>query len=387
MKYDFNKQVERRYSKSIKWNLGDRDILPMWVADMDFEVPIEIAAAVKARAEHPIYGYTIPGEQYYSSIINWWEKRHSLRIEKQWISYSPGVVPAVNMLIRAFTKPGDKVLVQTPVYYPFFSAIKNNGCELVENPLKPVGDRYEMDFEDLERKLTDPDVKVMILCSPHNPVGRVWSKEELSRVGELCVKNDVLVIADEIHCDLVYKKYKHTPFLSLNTELAEICAMCTAPSKTFNIAGLQVSSVIIPNETLRGKFNAVLESDAIMGPNIFAIEALEAAYNHGELWLEELIDYLQGNLDYLKEFINVNLPELKLINPEGTYLVWLDCSTLKKTSKELHEFFMEKAKVWFDEGYIFGSGGESFQRINIACPRTILEEALRRLQIALKANG
>jgi cysteine-S-conjugate beta-lyase len=384
LKYDFNKIIERRNTKSVKWDLGEKDVLPMWVADMDFEVPEVIVNAIIKRAKHPIYGYTTPRDEYYNSIIKWWKERHNYNINKEWIVYSPGVVPAVNMLIKAFTNPGDKVILQTPVYHPFFSAVKSNGCEIIENPLKLVDNKYYMDFEDLEHKLKDFKVKAIVLCSPHNPVGRVWTREELTNLGELCLKHGVIVISDEIHCDIVYKDYKHIPFPSISDEFAESCAMCTAPSKTFNLAGLQVSSIIISNDTLRNKFSDVLESNGIETPNIFGIEALEAAYNHGRQWLDQLIDYLKGNLEFLTKFIEKNTPEIKVIQPEGTYLVWIDCRELNMNPKELNEFFLKNAKVWFNEGYIFGNVGDGFQRVNIACPRSVLEEALMRIDRALK---
>jgi len=384
LKYDFDKVVDRKDTRSVKWDLKQKDIIPMWVADMDFEVPDEVVQAIKNRAEHKIYGYTAPDKEYYDSIIGWFERRHDFAIKKEWINYCPGVVPAVNMLIRAFTKPGDKVILQVPVYHPFFTAVESNGCEVVENPLKLTEDKYEINFEDLEAKIENNKVKVLVLCNPHNPVGRVWTKEELVRLGELCIKNNVIVISDEIHCDLVYKEYKHISFASINDDFAQISAVCTAPSKTFNLAGLQTSSIIIANNELRKKFSDVLENNGVWAPNIFGIEALEAAYNHGDQWLDEVIEYLKGNLDFLTQYISKNMPKLKIIKPEGTYLVWIDCRGLDMDSKELHNFFLNKAGVWFDEGYIFGRGGDGYERINIACSRKLLEEALKRMEAAVR---
>jgi cystathionine beta-lyase len=384
---NFDKIVERRNTKSIKWDSVERDILPMWVADMDFEVPESVIQAVKKRAEHGVYGYTVPGDTYYDAIIEWWRKRYNYEIKKEWINYSPGVVPAINMLIRAFTHPGDKVILQVPVYHPFFTAVSNSGCEILENPLKLEDGRYVMDFEDLEDKLKDSKVKVMILCSPHNPVGRVWTKDELTILGSLCLKHGVIVISDEIHCDLVYKDYRHTPFTSISDAIALNSVVCTAPSKTFNLAGFQVSSIIIPNPELRKKFSDVLESNGIGTPNIFGIEAAEAAYKYGEQWLDELIDYLEGNLNFLLDYVKNNIPQIKVIRPEGTYLVWVDCKELNMNYEELHQFFLKEAKVWFNEGYIFGQEGQGFERINIACPRSILAEALNRIEKAVKNNN
>jgi cystathionine beta-lyase len=379
MKYDFNKEVIRRNTKSVKWDLAEEAVLPMWVADMDFEAPEAVSEAIIRRAGHAVYGYTKTDESYFDSIKNWWERRHNYKLEKEWIRFSPGVVPAVHMLIRALTEPGDKVIIQSPVYHPFFSAIRNNGCELVENPLLFEENRYIMDFIDLEAKVKDPKVKVMILCSPHNPVGRVWTKEELTRLGELCIANNVTVIADEIHCDLIYKEYKHIPFPSICEEFAQNCILCIAPTKTFNIAGIQASSVVIANDALRQKFDKMLQSIGGLSPNIFAMEATEAAYNYGEQWLDELLDYLKVNLDLLTEYLTEKIPAMKVIKPEGTYLVWVDCREMGMSPKELNKFFLKTAKVWFNEGNIFGSSGEGFVRINIACQRSILKEGLERL--------
>lgn len=381
---NFDKIVKRKNTKSVKWDLKSEDILPMWVADMDFQVAFAIADAIKKRAEHPVYGYTMAGEEYYEAICSWWRKRHDFDINKEWICYSPGVVPAINMLIKTFTKQGDKVMMEVPVYHPFFEAIKNNGCNLIQSELKYENGSYSMDFHDIEEKMKSENIKLFILCSPHNPVGRVWTKEELTMLGDLCVKYNVLIISDEIHCDLVYKGYKHIPIASICKEYRDITATCVAPSKTFNIAGLQTSSVIIANEELRAKFNSVLECNGLMEPNMFGIEATEAAYKYGEPWLDELLNYLQGNLNYLLEYMNEKMPRLRVVVPQGTYLVWVDFSDYGLNSTELHEILLEKGKVWFNEGYIFGDAGKNFERINIACPREVLIEGLHRIEKALE---
>lgn len=380
----FDKITKRKNTKSVKWDLKSEDILPMWVADMDFEVAFAIADAIKKRAEHPVYGYTMAGEEYYEAICSWWRKRHNFDIYKEWICYSPGVVPAINMLIKAFAKQGDKVMMGVPVYHPFFEAIKNNGCKLIQSELKYENGSYSMDFHDIEEKMKSENIKLFIFCSPHNPVGRVWTIEELTRLGDLCVKYNVLIISDEIHCDLVYKGYKHIPIASICKEYRDITATCVAPSKTFNIAGLQTASVIIANEELRAKFNSVLESNGLMGPNMFGIEATEAAYKYGEPWLDELLIYLQNNLNYLLEYMNEKMPRLRVVVPQGTYLVWVDFSDYGLNSTELHEILLEKGKVWFNEGYIFGDAGKNFERINIACPREVLIEGLHRIEKALE---
>lgn len=384
MGINFDKIIKRTNTKSVKWDSKSEDILPMWVADMDFQVADVIAEEIKKRAEHPVYGYTMPEEGYYEAICSWWLRRHNFAVNKEWICYSPGVVPAINMLVKAFTKPGDNVMLQVPVYYPFFKAIENNGCRLIESELKYEHGTYSMDFQDIEEKMKNDNIKLFILCSPHNPVGRVWTKEELIRLGDLCVKYNVLIVADEIHCDLVYKGFKHTPIASICKEYENITSTCVAPSKTFNIAGLQTSSVIIPNSILRTKYITILDSNGLMGPNMFGIEATEAAYKYGESWLDELLNYLEGNLGYLIEFIEERMPRVKVVVPQGTYLVWLDFSDYKINSRELHELMLNKGKVWFDEGYIFGKGGDNFERINIACPREIIIEGLKRIEIALE---
>jgi cysteine-S-conjugate beta-lyase len=383
MKYDFDEVIERRNTSSVKWDLGDEQLLPLWVADMDFKAPAPVVKALKNRAEHGIYGYSISGDGYFDAMCRWWKNRHSWDINKSWIHFSPGVVPGINLLLKTFTVPGDKVIIQVPVYHPFYSAVRNNNCELVENPLIFDGERYLMDYEDLEKKASDPKVKLLILCSPHNPVGRVWTKEELSRLGEICLKHNVLVIADEIHCDLVYKEYTHTPFASISEEFLNNTITCVAPSKTFNIAGLQASAVIIADQDKASAYKQTLSSLGLPGPNVFAIEAVKAAYNEGDEWLDQLMEYLKGNFNFLNNYVEENLPMLKVLNSEGTYLVWVNCSGLGMSSKELHKFFIKEARVWFNEGSMFGMSGEDYVRINIACPRSILAAALARIKKAV----
>lgn len=384
MSYDFNKVVDRFNTKSVKWDLleeiyGDKDVIPMWVADMDFEVPEEIIRAIKKRLNHGIFGYSLSGKEYNDAIINWMKQRHQWNIQGEWIKFTPGVVPALNFILRAFTKPGDQVIIQTPVYHPFARSIKNTGCTVVKNPLKYENLTYKMDLEDLEKKITNR-TKILILCNPHNPVGRVWSKEELTALGEICLKHGILVVSDEIHFDLIYKENKHTVFASISEEFAQNSITCTAPSKTFNIAGFQTSNIIIPNDKLRNLFSIELENLAINGPNIFGCEALIAAYNSGAQWLDDLIDYLKGNLDFLISFIEKRIPKIKVVKPQGTYLVWLDCSGLNMNGEEMREFFVKKVKLGLDDGIMFGEEGEKFQRVNIACPRSILKEALERIE-------
>ncbi len=388
MFYDFDRIIERENTNSEKWNFnkknfGVEDVLPMWVADMDFASPQPVIEALVRRAEHGIYGYSSGTEQYYESIINWMNKRHSWKIEKEWITFSPGVVPALHWIVKAFANPSDKVVVQAPVYHPFFRAIKNNNCEIVNNPLKLEQRQYVMDLADLERQL-DPSVKLFFLCNPHNPVGRVWQKEELVELGEVCLKNKIIIVTDEIHSDLIFKGYKHIPFAALSEELAQCTIVCTSPSKTFNLAGLQISNIIIPNPELRKAYRDILTLNNINSPNTFAITALEAAYGEGEEWLEQLLIYLEGNLNYLINFITKKIPKVKVIKPQGTYLVWLDFRDVGLEPMALKNFMLHKAKVALNEGYIFGKGGEGFERLNIACPRSLLKLGLERIENALK---
>jgi cystathionine beta-lyase len=390
MKYDFNKIVDRSKYHSVKWDeletiFGAQDVLPLWVADMEFMSPKPVVEAIKKAAEHGIYGYTSRPDSYYQAIIDWIEKKHHWKVKKDWLAYGPGVVPALSFIIRAFTQPGDKVMVQPPVYYPFFRAIEYNGCHIVNNPLKVESNKYVMDFEDLERKIDDPRIKILILCSPHNPVGRVWQKEELSRLGEICLKHHLIVVSDEIHADILFKGYKHTPFASISKEFAQNSITCTAPSKTFNLAGLQTSTIIIPNEKYYGIYNNMLNSLGLNENNYFGLIALEAAYRYGEEWLNQLLFYLKENLEFLIEYFKERIPKIKVIKPEGTFLVWLDCRQLGFNVKSLNDFMLKKAKIALDDGNWFGKEGEGFMRINIACPRSFLEEGLKRIERAV--NG
>ncbi|WP_453993983.1 MalY/PatB family protein [Bacillus nitroreducens] len=387
MKYNFDESIDRRQTNSVKWDeveniFGDKDLLPMWVADMDFKSPQPVITALQKRVEHGIYGYTTRSDAYYEAIIGWMKRRHNWKVEKDWICFSPGVVPALHMIVKTFTSPGDKILIQPPVYYPFASVIEKNGREIVNNPLRFENGRYYMDFEDLENKI-DPSVKMIILSSPHNPVGRIWTRDELTRLGDICLKHNILVVSDEIHFDLVYKGNVHTPFAAISEKFADASITCTAPSKTFNLAGLQTSNMIIPNKEIRDQFKQAVENSFISLTNTFGVTALIAAYEEGDEWLDQLMDYLKGNLDFLKRYIKSTIPEVKVIEPDATYLVWLDCRELGLDAKELERVIQKQGKVAFDEGYIFGKEGEGFTRINIACPRALLEEGLKRFSQAL----
>jgi cystathionine beta-lyase len=388
MKYDFDKLVDRENTNSIKWNyakeyVGTDDVLPMWVADMDFETLPAIKQAIIDRAQHGIYGYTKRSEGYYQSVIDWSQKRFNWKIEKSWITHSSGVVNALFTSLRAFTEQNDGIMIQPPVYYPFYHAIKTCDCRTVINPLKIVNDRYEVDLENFEKKLIEENVKIFVLCNPHNPTGRVFTQEELMAMGELCIKYNVLVISDEIHGDLVYKGHSHIPFASISDEFANNSITCTAPSKTFNLAGLYTSNIIIPNESLLKKYQDSCEKADINSFNIFGAIACEAGYRYGEEWLEQLMDYIDGNKTFVLDYIRERIPQLKAYEPEGTYLLWIDCNGLGMDKKELESFMLEKARLWINQGHVFGSGGEGFVRINLACQRSTVVEAMTRLDTAI----
>ena len=386
----FDEVIDRSNTGSIKWDpfylkeiFGREDLLPLWVADMDFRTPQPVIDALVERVKHGIFGYTGPDPiKYNNSVINWFKRRHNWILHEDWLVYSPGIVQACTYLIQRFTNPGDKVIIQNPVYYPFASIINNNGRRVVSNQLILDKSYYKMNYDDLEEKAKDPRAKAIILCSPHNPVGRVWTKEELTRLGEICLENNILVISDEIHCDLVYPKHEHIVFASISEDFAQHSITCTAGSKTFNLAGFQHSNVIISNEELRKSFKVQMEANALTIPNAFGALALQVAYDEGEEWLNSLIQILERNLDFLKSFLNENLPTVSVIEPEGTYLVWLDFRELGLDHKELEKKMLDEAKLALDSGYKFGAGGEGFERVNIACPLTILEESLERISKA-----
>lgn len=391
MKYCFDEVIDRLNTNSAKWDpevleemFGAPDVLPFWVADMDFKVAQPIIDAVMKRVEHGIYGYSTRTDSYFQAIIDWTKRRHNWEIKKEWLEYAPGVVPAINYLIQALCMPGDKIIIQNPVYYPFRMSIENNGCHVVDNTLKFNGQYYEMDFEDLERKAKDPKVKLLILCSPHNPVSRVWTEEELRKVGDICLENDVIVIADEIHNDLVFSGYEHIMFGSIKEEFAMNSITCTAPSKTFNLAGMETSNIIIPNPAYMEKYRRILEKNAVGGQNPLSIVALEAAYNESEDWLEQLLDYLEGNIEFIHEYLDKYLPKAKLIEPQATYLGWLDFREYEEDGEKLQKLVYSKGKVALDGGTWFGKGGDGFIRLNFACPRSLLKQGLDRIRMAIE---
>jgi len=388
MKYNFDEIVDRTNTMSCKWDLRKNDdILPMWVADMDFKTAKPIIDAITKRAQHGIYGYSVFTEELYCSIIGWFNRRHNWNIEKSWISFSPGVVAALHAFAKIFVKPGEKILMNSPVYYPFFGAAKINGIEFVNNNLVYTNGRYEIDFDDFEKKAQDPAVKLFYLSSPQNPGGRVWTREELIHMGEICTNNGVIIVADEIHCDLILSGNEFTSFGTLPQKIVDNSIICVSPSKTFNIAGLQISCIIIKNEEMKEKYDSYMKSTGYGEANVFGLHGVIAAYNEGDEWLDSLIEYINGNLEYLREYMAENIPQIKVMVPDATYLVWLDFKELDKDSEYLHKLLKYDGKIWLDEGYLFGKTGEGFERINIACPKDVLKEGLQRIKNCLSRNN
>lgn len=388
MPVDFDTVPNRRGTNCFKYDFAremgmPEDVLPLWVADMDFPTAPAVLERLHALAEHGIFGYTGVKDAYFSAVHNWYAQRFSWETQRSWLVTTPGVVFAIAIAIRAFTQKGDAILIQQPVYYPFANKVTENDRQLVVNPLVLKNGRYEMDFADMERKIVDYHVKMLLLCSPHNPVGRVWTKEELLRVGEICQKHGVMVVSDEIHADFTYAGHTHRVFASVKSEFADFTITCTAPSKTFNLAGLQNSNIFIPNRQLRHAYKKELSACGCGGTNCMGMAACQAAYEAGADWLEQLKQYLAGNLAYIRQFLREKLPDIALIEPEGTYLVWLDLRKLGLTEQQQRQLIVQDAKLWLDTGTLFGQGGEGFERINIACPRTTIEQAMQRLEHAV----
>jgi cysteine-S-conjugate beta-lyase len=395
VKYDFDRICSRQNTDCIKWDsiktiFKDEDIIPMWVADMDFPTARPIVEALEKRSQHEFYGYTQPGPSLVEAVVDRLSRKFGWKILPEWLVFTPGVIPAISIAIRSLTHPGDGIILQEPVYYPFFPSVTQSGCQVVTNQLKLSGGQYEMDFIELERKFqpepgmydTLSNTRAMILCNPHNPVGRVWKKEELAHLGDIVIGHGATVISDEIHCELLFKGYQHTTFASISPEFEQNCIVCIAPSKTFNLAGLAASSIIIPNKKLRDSFNDV-RRNIVYGPNLFGLVAMESAYRYGDEWLEQLLEYLQGNLDFSEAYFANRIPKIKVIKPQGTYLLWLDCRGLGMADRALRDFMRQKVKVGLDDGFLFGTGGSGFQRMNIACPRSVLKEALERIEKAV----
>ncbi|MBO8156728.1 MAG: putative C-S lyase [Bacillaceae bacterium] len=384
----FQEMIDRTGTRSVKWDLRDQlfkrsDVLPMWVADMDFYTADAVREAIIKRAEHNLYGYTTTDEKVNEAVQLWLEKRHGWHINSKWITFSPGVVTSLHILVQTLTEEQDQVMIQTPVYPPFYSVVTNHNRTLVKNPLKFVNGRYEIDFEDFEEKLKN-GVRMFILCSPHNPVGRVWTRDELKKMAELCIQYDVIMVSDEIHGDLIYEGYKHTPVATLSEEIEKHTITLMSPSKTFNLAGLQASYVITANEERKKQIDQGFTRQGLKMLNTFGIIAMEAAYLHGEHWLDDLLKVLEDHKNYAMDIFKQTTDLMEVIQPEGTYLLWLDCRKLNMTQEELKQFMIEKARVGLNDGSTFGEEGNGFMRMNIACPKQRVEEGTKRIVRALK---
>lgn len=383
--YNFDESVDRTQTNSLKYDgrtmfFGNPDLLPLWVADMDFKTPDFIVDAIRKRAGHEVLGYTFRPESYTQSIVNWLKRRHNWEIKPEWVTFSPGVVAGLTLAIEALSKPGDGVILQPPVYFPFFDSIKGTGRQMIENPLKLVNGRYYFDFDDLKQKIT-PNTKLLLLSNPHNPGGMAWNEQELTELANICLENKIIIISDEIHSDLIFDGHKHTPLAGISEEIAQNCVICMAPSKTFNTAGLTTSFLVIPNKRHFVAYERVMRLPHLHMGNIFGTIALEAAYTHGDEWLAQLLQYLQGNYALLEDYFKTRLPQVKVMRPEATYLIWLDFSAFGLSDDELNKKLVD-AGVGLNRGVQFGKQGSGFMRINIGCRRTTLEEALKRIELA-----
>lgn len=381
MKYNFDEEINRRNTDSVKWDECPENVLPLWVADMDFKAAPAIREALEKRVAHGVYGYSFPRKEFYEAFVSWFKRRHDWEIKPEWMIVTPGIVPALSAIVMAFVKPGEKVLIMPPVYNCFFSSVRNNGCILAECPLTYDGKgHFDIDWEKLEETAADPDVKLMILCNPHNPAGKLWTKDELKRIGEICLRNKVIVAADEIHCEFAYNGYKYTPFASISEEFAQNCVACISPSKAFNIAGLHISSIVCPNPEIRAKVDKAININEVCDVNPFGIVGAAAAYNEGEEWLEQMLDYVWGNWLAMKDYCERELPEFPLADLHATYLAWMDCSALDMKSEELRDALVSEAGLMLSPGSIYGSPKEGFMRWNLATTRKNVMEALRRFK-------
>ena len=378
-KYDFDTPVNRRNTESLKWDVADNE-LPMWVADMDFKTAPEIRKAIAERLEHGVFGYSDITDEWYSAYQNWWSQRHGLDIKREWLIFSTGVIPSLSSIVRKLTTPNEKVIIQTPVYNIFFNSIINNGCRPLENPLHYENGRYSMDFEDLEKKMANPQASLMILCNPHNPVGMIWDKDTLAKVGELAKKYGVTIVSDEIHCDITAPGKDYVPFASVSDTCRDVSITCIAPTKAFNIAGLQTSAVVVPNPFLRHKVWRALNTDEVAEPNSFAQVVTEAAFNLGGDWLDEMREYVFENRRIAEDFINKEIPSIRAVPGEATYLMWLDISSLGKSSDEVASFIRKETGLYITEGLEYGESGRFFLRMNVACTKETLKDGLNRLK-------
>lgn len=387
---DFDVIIDRNHTESLKYDFKKssgmpEDVLPLWVADMDFKTSSIILDRLRERVEHGIFGYTETKKEYFEAVARWMSEKHQYEIDERWLIKTPGIVTALAMTVKAYTEVGDAVLIQQPVYYPFREVIIDNGRKQISSDLF-LGDdgKYHIDFEDFERKIVENQVKLFFLCSPHNPVSRVWTKEELIRIGDICLKHNVIVVSDEIHQDFVYEGNKHYVFATLKPEYREISVVCTSPGKTFNLAGLQISNIFIANQQLRKRFQKQMDAIGYSQLNTMGITACTAAYLYGDEWYQAMLTYLKGNIEYVRTYLTNHIPQIKMIEPEGTYLIWLDFRNLQLSKWQQRDLVVNRAKLWLDRGEMFGAAGEGFERVNIACPRKILNEALHRLERALK---
>jgi len=393
----FDNFIDRTGTNSVKWDYRDEifgrsDVLPMWVADSDWRTSRSIIDAIINRAEHGVFGYTKPGEEIDEILVNWWENRYGWEIDPSWIVYTNGVVPSLSVVIDSFSQPGEGVIIQPPVYYPFFTSVERGGSQIVTNQLERDNGKYVMDYRELENLCrcsggsipSDPPPTMMVLCNPHNPVGRVWTEGELERLADVCLENDVLMVSDDIHSDFIYEGNKYSPLASISAEIAHNSITLTSPSKSFNTAGLPASVAIIPNDSIRSRFK-VARNKVLKGPSVFGLEALRAAYSDGEGWLDDQLCYLQENMEFARSFIEDEIPGITSLEPEGTTLLWLDCSSLALTEEELEDLIVDKAKVGLDFGHWFGPGGEGYVRLNFACPRETLREGLQRIAEAVNS--
>lgn len=390
-KYNFDENINRRGTSCLKYDFGMKrkgreDLLPLWVADMDFKLQDEILEDFHKRIDHGIFGYTDPDEEYYAALDRWFSVHHGYHIEPETVTVGCGVVYGLATGVKAFTEVGDSIIIQQPVYYPFREVIEDNGRRFINNQLHYENGRYTIDFEDFEQKIINNNVKVFILCNPHNPVGRVWTKEELERLGDICLKHNVIIMDDEIHCDFSFPGYKVTSFMTLDKKYQENLVLYTSPSKTFNVAGLQPANIIIKNEKLRAKYRKANAAAGYSQGNIMGMLAVKSVYTKGDEWVKELVEYITGNMEYFKEFVKENFPKAHFVEPEGTYLLWVDFSGYGFTDEELDHIMVEEARLWLDSGKIFGPATAQFERFNVACPRATVEQALKQLKAAIDSH-
>lgn len=388
MKYDFDKITPRRGTNSYKWDsCKNKDVLPMWVADMDFETAPAITDALKRRMQHGCFGYTLVPKDYYDAVTAWFSRRHNWNISKEWFIYTLGVVPAISAVIKALAKESDSILTLTPVYNCFFSSIRNNGCLLESCPLTYEDNTFSIDFDDLERRAAKPSVSILLLCNPHNPSGRVWTRSELTRIGEICIRNNVTVVSDEIHCEIVHPGFRYTPFASISEEFLHHSVTCISPSKAFNTAGLQIANIIAADESMRKRIDKAININEVCDVNPFGVIATIAAYNEGEEWLTQLVEYIHGNFTFFRDYCKKRFPQFPVAPLEGTYLAWMDCRKLAMPSELIERELIDKAALWLNAGSMYGDEGEGFMRWNLACPRSVVKEGLARFEKYLEAKG